>query len=103
MANNDDVRRVLAACTACGSVYAARRWPDGELRVIGQEGCSCGAAKFEVVDESDTDRGQGEGADADPAFEADSRADDGFGRGGDRAGGVEPGSDEEPDSDPSAG
>ncbi|WP_265110548.1 hypothetical protein [Halosolutus halophilus] len=52
MAHNDDVRRVLAACTECESVYAARQWPDGETRIIGQGGCSCGSTEFDVVDDS---------------------------------------------------
>ncbi|OLZ41689.1 hypothetical protein A6E15_12145 [Natrinema saccharevitans] len=52
MAHRDDVTRALAACTACDSVYAARQWPDGEIKIIGQEGCSCGSADFELVDDS---------------------------------------------------
>ncbi|PGF15193.1 hypothetical protein CP556_03010 [Natrinema sp. CBA1119] len=52
MAHKDDVTRVLAACTACGSAYAARRWPDGEIQIIGQDGCSCGSTDFEPVDDS---------------------------------------------------
>lgn len=55
MAHKDDVIRVLAACTACGSVYAARKWPDGEIQIIGQDGCSCGSTAFETIDESDDD------------------------------------------------
>lgn len=55
MAHKDDVTRVLAACEACGSVYAARQWPDGTIRIIGQEGCSCGGTSFEVVTDSDED------------------------------------------------
>ncbi len=52
MAHKDDVTRLLASCTACGSVYAARQWPDGEIRIIGQDGCACGSADFELVDDS---------------------------------------------------
>ncbi|ELY91287.1 hypothetical protein [Natrinema altunense] len=55
MAHKDDVTRTLAACTACGSIYAARQWPDGEIRIIGQDGCSCGATEFDRVEESDDD------------------------------------------------
>lgn len=55
MAHKDDVTRVLAACTACGSVYAARQWPDDEIRIIGQDGCSCGSTTFQLVDESEDD------------------------------------------------
>ncbi|WP_226377488.1 hypothetical protein [Haloterrigena turkmenica] len=43
----------MAVCEECGSVYAARQWPDGTIRVIGQEGCSCGATRFEVADDSE--------------------------------------------------
>lgn len=55
MAHKDDVTRVLAACDACGSIYAARQWPDGTVRIIGQEGCSCGEETFEVVTDPETD------------------------------------------------
>lgn len=55
MAHKDDVTRVLAACDACGSIYAARQWPDGTVRIIGQEGCSCGEEAFEVVTDPETD------------------------------------------------
>lgn len=51
MAHNDDVSRVLAACDACSSVYAARQWPNGDIRIIGQQGCSCGEESFELVDD----------------------------------------------------
>ncbi|ELZ10616.1 hypothetical protein C478_14222 [Natrinema thermotolerans DSM 11552] len=34
------------------SVYAARQWPDGEIKIIGQDGCSCGSTDFELVDDS---------------------------------------------------
>ncbi|WP_226481407.1 hypothetical protein [Natrinema amylolyticum] len=57
MAHKDDVTRVLAACTECGSIYAARQWPTGEIRIIGQDGCSCGATEFDLVEESDDDSG----------------------------------------------
>lgn len=57
MAHKDDVTRVLAACTGCESVYAARQWPDGDIRVIGQDGCSCGSTDFEPVDELEDGRG----------------------------------------------
>ncbi|UHQ97931.1 hypothetical protein HYG81_18905 [Natrinema zhouii] len=52
MAHKDDVIRVLATCTACGSVYAARQWPDGEIQIIGQDGCSCGSTDFKSADDS---------------------------------------------------
>jgi len=59
MAHRDDVTRVLAACMACDSVYAARQWPDGEIKIIGQEGCSCSSTDFELVDEMDDDSDTG--------------------------------------------
>lgn len=51
-AHRDDVMRVLAACLACESVYVVREWPDGEINIIGQEGCSCGSTDFEPIDDS---------------------------------------------------
>ncbi|MFC4544030.1 hypothetical protein ACFO5R_19045 [Halosolutus amylolyticus] len=53
MASRDDVTRVLASCDECGSVYAARQWPDGSVKLIGQEGCSCGSTAFTVLDDAD--------------------------------------------------
>lgn len=53
MANRDDVTRVLAECQACGSVYAARQWPDGDINIIGQDGCSCQSSTFAVVEDDD--------------------------------------------------
>ncbi|WP_246998424.1 hypothetical protein [Halosolutus gelatinilyticus] len=61
MAQRDDVRRVLAACEECGSVYTAWLWPDGALKVIGQEGCSCGSTAFTVLDD-DSDSTPASGA-----------------------------------------
>ena len=55
MAHRDDVKRVLAGCEECGSVYAARRWPDGTIRMIGRSTCRCGSSDFVVV----TDSGDG--------------------------------------------
>ncbi|THE63309.1 hypothetical protein D8Y22_18565 [Salinadaptatus halalkaliphilus] len=54
MANRDDVDRVLAGCTDCDSVYAARKWPDGDVQLIGQEACECGCREFVVVGDSDS-------------------------------------------------
>ncbi|WP_425601070.1 hypothetical protein [Halosolutus halophilus] len=45
--------RVLASCVECGSIYAARQWPDGSVKLIGQEGCSCGSTAFAVIDDAD--------------------------------------------------
>ncbi|MFC6717457.1 hypothetical protein ACFQGT_04775 [Natrialbaceae archaeon GCM10025810] len=56
MANRDDVTRVLAGCTECGSVYTAREWPNGIIRAIGRDDCRCGGTEFEVVDGPDDDR-----------------------------------------------
>lgn len=53
MAHRDDVTRVLAVCVDCDSAYAARRWPDGDVKVIGRDGCSCGSTEFEVVSDPD--------------------------------------------------
>lgn len=53
MAHRDDTERVLVACESCESAYAARRWPDGEIRLIGAGSCSCGSTEFEVVEETD--------------------------------------------------
>ncbi|USZ72024.1 hypothetical protein NGM15_01565 [Natronosalvus halobius] len=47
----DDVERVIAVCRNCGSGYAARRWPDGEVQPIGSEGCNCGSTELIAVDE----------------------------------------------------
>ena len=45
----------MAVCEECGSVYAARQWPDDTIRIIGQEGCSCGATSFEIVSDASGD------------------------------------------------
>lgn len=37
----------------CDSVYAARQWPDGDIQIIGQDGCSCGESTFEIVEQAD--------------------------------------------------
>ncbi|RQG97833.1 hypothetical protein EA473_01115 [Natrarchaeobius chitinivorans] len=55
MANRDDVSRVLAKCVTCGSVYAARQWPSGDVQPIGSDNCSCGSTDFCSIDESGTD------------------------------------------------
>lgn len=62
MAHKDEVTRVLAACTACDSIYAARQWPDGTIRIIGQEGCSCGGNTFDVVSDAGEDSAADTGA-----------------------------------------
>ncbi|ELZ07492.1 MULTISPECIES: hypothetical protein [Natrialba] len=50
MANRDDVSRELAKCTECDSVYAARQWPNGDIQLIGNDGCPCGSTEFVLVD-----------------------------------------------------
>jgi hypothetical protein len=62
MANRDDVIRGLAECEACGAVYAAREWPDGAIKTIGTDTCSCGASEFNLLENVGED---------DPASETD--------------------------------
>ncbi|WP_394739011.1 hypothetical protein [Natronococcus roseus] len=50
MANRDDVSRELAECTECGTVYAARQWPNGTIKAIGSESCQCGCTDFALVE-----------------------------------------------------
>jgi len=53
MAHRDDVSRVLVCCLECGSAYAARQWPDGSIKLIGQDRCSCGSTEFSIIDDTD--------------------------------------------------
>lgn len=53
MASRDDVTKVLVSCVDCDSVYTAREWPDGTVKLIGQEDCSCGSSEFAVIDDTD--------------------------------------------------
>nr|WP_082146731.1 hypothetical protein [Halostagnicola sp. A56] len=55
MANRDDITRELAECVECGSAYAARQWPTGEIQPIGTTSCSCGSTTFVLVDNSEGD------------------------------------------------
>lgn len=42
--------RIVAVCTDCGSTYAARLWPDGEIRLIGTGAdCPCGGTEFRQI------------------------------------------------------
>lgn len=50
MAEKEEVAKVAASCQTCGSVYAAREWPEGEIQPIGTERCSCGASRFTVIE-----------------------------------------------------
>lgn len=49
MGTEENTERVLAVCEQCGVGYAAERWPDGEVRVIGRDGCDCGSTDFLVA------------------------------------------------------
>lgn len=53
MADEDDEqRRLIAACTDCGALYAATELSDGSILPIGQrDGCRCGNTSFTPVDE----------------------------------------------------
>jgi len=51
MAQRDDVTRIL--CVDCDSAYATRQWPDGTVKLIGQERCPCGSSEFTVIDDTD--------------------------------------------------
>lgn len=64
MGNGDDPRRLIAACTDCGALYAATRLSDGSILPIGQrDGCRCGSTAFTPVDgallESGSDESDG--------------------------------------------
>lgn len=51
MANREEIDKLVAVCSNCGAVYAARQWPDGEIQAIGSNGCQCGSDEFDPVDE----------------------------------------------------
>ncbi|MFP8958519.1 hypothetical protein ACLI4Y_17545 [Natrialbaceae archaeon A-CW3] len=55
VAHRGDGERILAQCASCGSVYAARKWPDGNVQPIGSIECSCGTAEFLVVTDGEDD------------------------------------------------
>ncbi|MCU4926733.1 hypothetical protein OB905_12205 [Halobacteria archaeon AArc-dxtr1] len=45
----------MATCTACGSVFAARRTANEEILPIGSpQGCQCGSTAFESVTDAAT-------------------------------------------------
>ena len=50
MANRDDIDRLLAICSNCSAVYAARQWPDGDIQAIGSDGCRCGSDDFDPIE-----------------------------------------------------
>ncbi|ELZ03472.1 hypothetical protein [Natrialba asiatica] len=46
--------KVAAVCSECGTAYAAEKWPDGKILLIGQRtGCQCGATSFVEIDEDE--------------------------------------------------
>lgn len=59
MANRDDVSRELAKCTDCGSIYAARQWPDGDIQMIGSDHCPCGSEEFVLVEDDEDEPSSG--------------------------------------------
>nr|WP_120246485.1 hypothetical protein [Halopiger aswanensis] len=59
----DDVSRVLVEGVHCGVGYTARHWPDGEIQLIGKEGCSCGETDIRTIDDL-VDDGSPSGANA---------------------------------------
>ncbi|QRV16899.1 hypothetical protein JMJ58_08545 [Haloterrigena salifodinae] len=47
MTDSTTVARGTAICENCGSVFAARIWPDGRIRPIGSPAnCPCGGTEF---------------------------------------------------------
>ncbi|ELZ04303.1 hypothetical protein [Natrialba aegyptia] len=47
-------QKVAAVCSECGTAYAAEKWPDGKILLIGQRtGCQCGATSFVELDDED--------------------------------------------------
>lgn len=62
MTNSTDAIRIVAACEDCGSVYAARQWPDGDIQLIGSTECSCGSTEFVLVEEPDNPSSSGTSA-----------------------------------------
>ncbi|WP_265111735.1 hypothetical protein [Halosolutus halophilus] len=54
MDDSDDTQaRTIAACTRCGSIYAAIELGEGDLRPIGsRDGCSCGSTSFTDLDDT---------------------------------------------------
>lgn len=52
MTGGDESRRLIAACTDCGALYAATELADGSILPIGQrDGCQCGCTAFTPVEE----------------------------------------------------
>lgn len=58
MRAEDDATKVAAKCEECGSIYAAWKWPDGKIQLIGGGDCPCGSSEFTLpwdLLESDAD------------------------------------------------
>ncbi|MBZ6496578.1 hypothetical protein [Natrinema longum] len=50
MSEGDEDETVMAACTACESVFAAKETANGTILPIGRpQGCQCGSTDFEPV------------------------------------------------------
>ena len=59
MSGSDDSRRLIAACTDCGALYAATELSDGSILPIGQrDGCRCGCTTFTQVNEGLLESGE---------------------------------------------
>ncbi|MFC4246437.1 hypothetical protein ACFOZ7_05430 [Natribaculum luteum] len=51
MASFEGTEKTAAICEQCGSIFAARLWPDGTVRPIGTgERCPCGSERFRLVE-----------------------------------------------------
>ena len=54
MASEDDLTKAAAKCDNCGTIVAARVWPDGTIRPIGRgDRCSCDEASLRILEEED--------------------------------------------------
>lgn len=52
MTDNENPERTAAVCRECEEAYAVWAWPDGQVQVIGQHECGCGANDLTPVDPS---------------------------------------------------
>ena len=54
MASEDDLTKAAVKCDNCGTIVAARVWPDGTIRPIGRgDRCSCDEASLRILEEED--------------------------------------------------
>nr|WP_121742598.1 hypothetical protein [Natronorubrum halophilum] len=60
MADRDDIERELAECAECGSAYAARQLPTGDIQPIGSETCDCGSTEFRLIEDVDDESASSE-------------------------------------------